>query len=132
MIGSIELKTAYLVASLRLLACFRLPSTFLLLNVALDCCRPELDIEVFEEVFSVLGVPFTTVVDILSSLVTHDRGRATAKSCVAELRKKGLPVIFDVINSLDQLIVQTQEVKTSKEGKKSEVEDQVRRVVKGF
>ena len=48
------------------MAGFRFPSIFLLLKAVFDCCRPEFDIEVFVDVLSGLGVPFTIEVAMMA------------------------------------------------------------------
>ena len=48
-----------------LLTCFLLPSVFLVLNVAFDCCLEELGIGELEALPSLLELPFMTVAAML-------------------------------------------------------------------
>lgn len=48
-----------------LLACFLLPSVFLVLNVGFDCCLEELGTGVLEALPSLLELPFMTVAAML-------------------------------------------------------------------
>lgn len=62
-VGGKEFKS-YLPVS-ELLACFLLPSVFLVLNVGFDCCLEELDIGELEALPSLLELPFVTVAAML-------------------------------------------------------------------
>lgn len=65
-----------------MLACFLLPSVFLVLNVDFDCCLEEPGIGVLEALPSLLELPFMTVAAMLvkgfQSSPTNDRGLAAA------------------------------------------------------
>lgn len=66
----------YLGVSLGLAACLRRPSAFLL-KAVFDCCLPGLIPAALDMLPSLLGAPFTTVVDMLGGLAGCRRSLPT-------------------------------------------------------